>query len=261
MIPSRIARHVREQNWTAIGIDFLIVVLGIVIGFQVTDWGQRRADRAREQDYLRQLDSDLRESVRTLDRFDAEHARGYRSANRLAGSFYDPDPAPRESLLVWLGASNSLGAVRPVTGTAEALVATGDLNLVRDDSLRAAITEYLAQWELINAYMEGNAALAIPYGIELGRRVDTGEALAVELVPVRDSLEAAGWALPFPEGASASPFPLDVEAFYADRELYFGLMALYQGRRALRYNREAFRRRLAAVQARMDRAAPPDSER
>ena len=36
MILRRVIEHVRDQSWTAIGIDFLIVVIGVVVGFQVT---------------------------------------------------------------------------------------------------------------------------------------------------------------------------------------------------------------------------------
>jgi hypothetical protein len=32
MILRRITQHVREQNWTAIAIDFVIVVTGVFIG-------------------------------------------------------------------------------------------------------------------------------------------------------------------------------------------------------------------------------------
>jgi hypothetical protein len=45
MILSRIAQHVREQNWTAIGIDFVIVVLGVFLGIQLGNWNARRPTR------------------------------------------------------------------------------------------------------------------------------------------------------------------------------------------------------------------------
>ncbi|MFT6541804.1 MAG: hypothetical protein ACJAU5_000882, partial [Maricaulis maris] len=36
MILSRIARALKDQSWLAVGIEFVIVILGVVIGFQVT---------------------------------------------------------------------------------------------------------------------------------------------------------------------------------------------------------------------------------
>lgn len=46
MILRRITKHVREQNWAAIAIDFVIVVTGVFLGIQVGDWNDGRQDRA-----------------------------------------------------------------------------------------------------------------------------------------------------------------------------------------------------------------------
>ena len=46
MILTRVVEHVKAQNWTAIAIDFVIVVLGLIVGLQVNDWAERRHTRA-----------------------------------------------------------------------------------------------------------------------------------------------------------------------------------------------------------------------
>lgn len=55
MILRRVTEHVRAQNWTAIGIDFFIVVLGVFIGLQVQEWSQLQADRQREIQIVSEL--------------------------------------------------------------------------------------------------------------------------------------------------------------------------------------------------------------
>ncbi|MGD9965852.1 MAG: hypothetical protein AB7T59_04985 [Hyphomonadaceae bacterium] len=35
-------RHVRKQEWTAIAIDFAIVVIGVFVGIQVANWNEAR---------------------------------------------------------------------------------------------------------------------------------------------------------------------------------------------------------------------------
>ena len=40
MILSSVVKHVREQNWFAVGVDFLIVVVGVFIGIQVSNWNE-----------------------------------------------------------------------------------------------------------------------------------------------------------------------------------------------------------------------------
>ena len=37
MILRRVIEHVRKQEWTAIGIDLVVVVIGVVIGIQVSN--------------------------------------------------------------------------------------------------------------------------------------------------------------------------------------------------------------------------------
>ncbi|MEL7363318.1 MAG: hypothetical protein AAFN13_14680, partial [Bacteroidota bacterium] len=142
-ILGRLSQAVREQNWFAVALELMIVVLGVVIGFQVTAWGQSRTDRAKEQTYLGQLVEDLRETDRRLDRADARSAPADQATATLARSFSWAEPPSRDSLLAWIAQSQLIGMANPVTGMIEALVATGDLGLIRSDSLRPEITAYL----------------------------------------------------------------------------------------------------------------------
>jgi len=45
MILRRVTEHVKAQNWLAVGIDFLIVVVGVFIGIQVANWNEGRIER------------------------------------------------------------------------------------------------------------------------------------------------------------------------------------------------------------------------
>ena len=44
MILRRLTKHVKDQNWFAVVLDFLIVVAGILIAFQITNWSAARQD-------------------------------------------------------------------------------------------------------------------------------------------------------------------------------------------------------------------------
>jgi len=52
MIPRRIRENVNAQNWFAVGLDFLIVVVGILLAFQITEWAAIRS-RPRSADNRR----------------------------------------------------------------------------------------------------------------------------------------------------------------------------------------------------------------
>ena len=63
MILRRVITHVRKQEWTAIAIDHVIVVLGVVIGIQVSNWNAARADRERAHGYLERIRDDLEADI------------------------------------------------------------------------------------------------------------------------------------------------------------------------------------------------------
>ena len=67
MILRRITEHVKTQNWFAVGLDFIIVVVGVFIGIQVSNWNASRADRSNETLYLGYLAEDLQSDLRKID--------------------------------------------------------------------------------------------------------------------------------------------------------------------------------------------------
>lgn len=55
-----------EQNWLAVGLDFLIVVLGVFIGVQLGNWNGARADRAAYEDALDRYRAEIAVNLETL---------------------------------------------------------------------------------------------------------------------------------------------------------------------------------------------------
>ena len=66
MLLHRVIEHVREQNWTAIGIDFVIVVIGVFVGIQVANWNASLADERRGRAYAARLAADLERDLAGL---------------------------------------------------------------------------------------------------------------------------------------------------------------------------------------------------
>ena len=66
MLLRSITKHVKDQNWFAVALDFFIVVVGILIAFQITEWNEARQQGKLEQSYLVRLASDLEENIEYL---------------------------------------------------------------------------------------------------------------------------------------------------------------------------------------------------
>ena len=63
MLLRRVIEHVRAQDWTAIFLDFVIVVVGVFIGIQVSNWNDRLAFEKREQVLLRELYGEVTQNM------------------------------------------------------------------------------------------------------------------------------------------------------------------------------------------------------
>ena len=59
MLVRRVTEHVKAQNWFAVGLDFVIVVVGVFIGIQVANWNEERQLAAQERTYLAQLRDEI----------------------------------------------------------------------------------------------------------------------------------------------------------------------------------------------------------
>ena len=80
MIYKRVTARLRAQDWLAITIELGIVVLGVFIGTQVSNWNAGRIDRADTARMLAQLRPELRAQVDFYDTAKAYYATTRRFA-------------------------------------------------------------------------------------------------------------------------------------------------------------------------------------
>ncbi len=149
MILRRLSKAVREQNWFAVALEFVLVISGVVIGFQVTAWNAERADQQRGQLYIERLSADLAEN-----RTRTENNIAFRAKVRALGldalAFASGQRLPADSWQVvatYFNASQS-GSAYPVRATYEEMLSTGDLRLIADLELRSALSVHYTEGAL-----------------------------------------------------------------------------------------------------------------
>ena len=59
MILRRLSQSLKEQSWTGIVIEFILLVAGVFLGIQVANWNQAQADARSGRDYVTRLARDL----------------------------------------------------------------------------------------------------------------------------------------------------------------------------------------------------------
>jgi len=156
----RVAEHIRTQNWTAIAIDFVIVVLGVFVGIQVSNWNAARFDRQRGAEFTERLRADLREERWMYGFLTAYYSDVRDAASAAAGALEGTTPLSDHDLLVAAYRATQYREGPRIRATYDELVSTGSLGLVSDVALlRAAAAVYrIRSGE--NAAREG---IASPY--------------------------------------------------------------------------------------------------
>jgi len=85
MFLRKVVQHLRDQNWTAIGIDLLIVIVGVFIGAQASNWNEERKERAGERVFLERLHEDLATDLAVLRQKDAYLTAAAEAGRRAEG--------------------------------------------------------------------------------------------------------------------------------------------------------------------------------
>jgi hypothetical protein len=140
MIVRRIADHLKAQNWMALGLELLVVIIGLFLGLQLNAWWQDQSDRRMEQRYLVRLAADNEANQVELERLIDRHRRIAATVAQLDASLRGEAEAPTpeelsSNLCRWFVAPMPL--LR--RGTYAELVSTGHLSLLRDDGLRTLL--------------------------------------------------------------------------------------------------------------------------
>ena len=63
MILRRIAQHMKQQHWTGVFIELVIVILGVFIGLQASNWNQARESAVRRAAALERLHDESEQDV------------------------------------------------------------------------------------------------------------------------------------------------------------------------------------------------------
>lgn len=143
MILRRITQHVREQNWTAIAIDFVIVVTGVFIGIQLGNWNDARRAQLEEAALLDRLAVDFQALEPVIEELVAFSRTTYESTAAVIEALRrDAEPSDTTAFRFALARANWVQSVPQIAPTYAELVNSGALSDIKDVDLRRALTQY-----------------------------------------------------------------------------------------------------------------------
>ena len=148
MLLRRFSQSLKEQNWMAITIEFVLLVVGVFLGIQVANWNAERETNKKAVEATDKLIADLRaESWRY--QFLLEYHRDIRdAAEKTVGALSGKIPLSNEEFLV-----NAYRASR--RSTYDELVSTGNIALIKDKELRNVSVRAYSLTTIDNLVREG----------------------------------------------------------------------------------------------------------
>lgn len=144
MILRRITQHLKDQNWIAVVLDFVIVVTGILIAFQISSMAEKRGEVAL---FDRQMEALKLEMTENLERYELSADRikdQWESISALREFLADPENGTTDAEINNLF-YKSIGVIGIYTKRNSLDVAlSSDLFVERND---AELIDEIEQWE------------------------------------------------------------------------------------------------------------------
>ncbi len=144
MILRRLSQSLKDQNWTAIWIEFILLVSGVFLGIQVSNWNADRADNVRAQAYVARIHDNLQSDLQGIERREVfwPQVQAYgREAIRYAETGELVDGSAWKTVLAFYQASQLWPWVANST-TYQELKSSGEFDLIRDQRFRDTLSAY-----------------------------------------------------------------------------------------------------------------------
>ena len=172
MILRRIREHVGTHNWFAVGIDLVIVVLGVFLGTQVSNWNAERLAHEAGDTYRARIVRDLENNQSDLESRGAYFTQVRSFALQVLGDLDGTARIPDEQFLIAAYQATQIYP-RPLTrGAYDEIQSVGALDALGNVSRRDNIANYYVAVETSEATFRNVPAYreivrrSIPYRVQ-----------------------------------------------------------------------------------------------
>lgn len=166
MILGRISKAIREQNWFAVVLEFVIVIAGVVIGFQVSQWSNDRAEAERRAVVLDRLHDEIEASIGRLEvqvaYYEWINVDRTELIERILAS--DGSNFDDEGLSTATVTNRLYPAFEPPRGVYDEAISSGMLSTLGDRAFRDSLSNYQAEVRFLQGQITyfRNSALSRP---------------------------------------------------------------------------------------------------
>lgn len=121
--------------------EIILVVIGILIALNINNWNQQHQNKIKENYYLKEMQKEFLKDQNTLVRF-TELTEVKASRGILVKKYLKNDTINKKELLAHLFFNGKIVAFKSFTPVYDELVSSGQMSLIKNDSLKILIREY-----------------------------------------------------------------------------------------------------------------------
>jgi len=136
MILRRLSQSLKVQNWTAIWIEFVLLVAGVFLGIQVSNWNAERETRQKSAIFSARLMADLRVEAWAYQYLMEYEKDVQANARRALDGFDGTQPLSDEQLVIAAYRATQYESQDRHRATYDELVSTGTIGLITDQKMR-----------------------------------------------------------------------------------------------------------------------------
>lgn len=141
MILRLFSQSLKEQNWTAIWIEFVLLVAGVFLGIQVSNWNAEREDARLGQDYVRRLSLDLNSDLAAMRAQNAYYTEVLKAIKQTDILLQAADADPK-SLVINAYRATEIIYEPPTQATWQQIVSSGHLGLLPKGAVEGGLAKY-----------------------------------------------------------------------------------------------------------------------
>jgi hypothetical protein len=143
MMFRRLAANLRAQNWTAIGIEFVLLVTGVFLGLQASNWNQERQEKQELEALLGQLKVEMASFDRYLGSIHTYYAVTDKYARQAAAGWSGRSPVSDQEFVIAAYQASQVTAAGNDTATWSVIFGADRLRKIDEVPLRRGLTRIM----------------------------------------------------------------------------------------------------------------------
>ncbi len=157
MILRSVTKHVKDQNWFAVFVDLVIVVIGVFIGIQVANWNEELAGERQASVLLNRLYVDLIHDKESIENELKYQAAVNNYAMTAVAALNGEETISDEQLVIGAYQATQINGIWNNRATYEEMLSTGQFNLIESEHLKVLAFAYYST-DMANNYLISTVA-------------------------------------------------------------------------------------------------------